>query len=311
MAARPADWTFDGTWPYEPRWFASPDGDLHYVDEGPSDGRPVVLVHGNPTWGYLYREFIPALADAGHRVIVPDHLGFGRSGKPASAGLYGVSRHAWRLESLLESLDLDGAVLVPHDWGGPISLRWAGRHFDRVAGLFLLNTLAHGLGAETLPEGRERLSLPAPLHLFRTPGVGELLVQGLDAFKPLMFRLAIERPERLTPSNRRAYREVHSGWSERAGMLAFARQLPSRGAGEVNAMNLETEALLARHFRTKPARIVWGEKDRVLPAGLVDSAWLRTLPEAEVTRIPEAGHFLQEDAPELVVPELTRFVESL
>ncbi|MBW2627777.1 MAG: hypothetical protein JRE45_09165 [Deltaproteobacteria bacterium] len=69
MAA--TDWTFGGTWPYEPRWFDTPDGRLHYVDEGPRDGKPVVMVHGNPTWGYLYRNFIPPLVDAGYRCIVP------------------------------------------------------------------------------------------------------------------------------------------------------------------------------------------------------------------------------------------------
>lgn len=308
---RPVDWSFDGSWPYEPLWFRTPDGLLHYVDEGPRDGRPIVLVHGNPTWGYLFRRFIPALVAAGHRVIVPDHLGFGRSEKPAAPDVYGVSRHAGRLEDLLDSLDLDGAVLAPHDWGGPISLRWAGRHPNRVAGLFILNTLAHAVGPETLPGGAEKLSLPAPLHLFRTPGLGEVLVQGLDAFKPLMFKVAIERTEALTPSVRRAYRSVHAGWSQRAGMLAFARQVPTRAGGAVNAMNLETEALLARHFGAKPARIVWGEKDLVLPPSMIDTTWLRTLPDADVSRIPEAGHFLQEDSPDRVVPELTGFVDAL
>ena len=105
-----ADWTFEGTWPYEPQWFDSPDGRMHYVDEGPRDGRPVVMVHGNPTWGYLYRNFIPALVEAGHRAIVPDHLGFGRSEKPRDPELYRVPRHARRLDALLESLDLRGAV---------------------------------------------------------------------------------------------------------------------------------------------------------------------------------------------------------
>jgi pimeloyl-ACP methyl ester carboxylesterase len=138
------DWTFDGTWPYEPKWFESGDGRMHYVDEGPPDGRPVVMVHGNPTWGYLYRNFIPALVEAGHRAIVPDHLGFGRSEKPNDPEHYRVPRHAARLEELLESLDLSGATLVPQDWGGPIGLYWATRHPERVDGLFILNTYAHG-----------------------------------------------------------------------------------------------------------------------------------------------------------------------
>src|SRR5215471_6682426 len=86
MTAGP-DWTFGSAWPYRPRWFTAPDGRMHYIDEGPPGGRPVVLVHGNPTWGFVYRNFVGPLTAAGHRVIVPDHLGFGRSDKPHDARL--------------------------------------------------------------------------------------------------------------------------------------------------------------------------------------------------------------------------------
>src|SRR5919197_4095085 len=95
------DWTFGGTWPFEPRWFESAGGRIHFVDEGPRHGRPVVLAHGNPTWGYLYRHFIPPLVAAGHRVIVPDHLGFGRSDKPPSAAAHRLAGHASRFEALV------------------------------------------------------------------------------------------------------------------------------------------------------------------------------------------------------------------
>ena len=309
--SRSVDWTFDGTWPFEPKWHETPEGVMHFVDEGPRDGRPVVLVHGNPTWGYLYREFIAALVAGGNRAIVPDHLGFGRSEKPGEPKLYGVRRHAQRLEGLLESLDLRGAALVAHDWGGPTGLSWATRHSDRVEGLFLINTLAHSFRREVLPAGKERVPLPLPLHVLRAPAVGELLVQGLDAFKPLMFRLAIERKERLTPSVRRAYREVHGGWSERAAMLEFARQVPTRAEGPVDELNRETEGALRECFRSKPVSIVWGTRDRVLSPAYVDSLWLNTFPDAQVTLIDGAGHFVQEDAPERVVPLLTRFVAAL
>ena len=110
------DWTFAGTWPYQPRWFDTDDGRMHYVDAGPRNGAPVPMLHGNPTWGYLYRNFIPSLTDAGHRAIVPDHLGFGRSDKPDRPERYTIRRHADRMEALLESLDLSGATLVPQDW---------------------------------------------------------------------------------------------------------------------------------------------------------------------------------------------------
>lgn len=137
------DWTFRGTWPFEPKWFDSVDGRMHYVDEGPRDGNPVVMMHGNPTWGFLYRNFIGPVTAAGHRAIVPDHLGFGRSDKPDRPGLYTIRRHAERLEALLESLDLSEATVVCQDWGGPTSLYWATRYPDRVRSLFILNTFAH------------------------------------------------------------------------------------------------------------------------------------------------------------------------
>src|ERR671914_2037331 len=112
------DWTFGGAWPYEPRWFDSQEGRMHYVDEGPRDGRPVVLMHGTPTWSFLYRHFIPPLTAGGHRAIAVDDLGFGRSDKPDRPALYSIERHCRRVEALLESLDLRDATLVPQDWGG-------------------------------------------------------------------------------------------------------------------------------------------------------------------------------------------------
>ena len=304
------DWSFGGTWPFEPRWFESADGRMHYIDEGPREGRPVVLVHGNPTWGYLYRRFIPPLVAAGHRVIVPDHLGFGRSQKPGDHELYRVPRHAQRFEALLESLELEGAVLVPHDWGGSISLWWATRRPGRLAGLFILNTIAHDLSGGGHPR-REPLSVPLPLRLIRTPGLGELLVQGLDALKPVMFRVGIERRDLLTPDVRRAYRDVHSSWSERAGMLVLPRELPLAPGGPVDRMNREIEAGLKRHLRDTPVQVAWGMKDLVLRPQYIDTCWLDTFPDAEVMRLEDAGHFVQEDAHERVVPSLVRFARRV
>ena len=285
---------------------------MHYIDEGPRDGHPVVMVHGNPTWGYLYRNFIPALVEAGHRAIVPDHLGFGRSEKPSDPELYRVPRHAQRLDALLESLDLKGATVVPQDWGGPIGLYWATRHPERVAGLFILNTYAHGFRKEALPPGRDKIPLPLPLRLFRTPLVGEVLVKGLDAFKRgFLFRQGVVHPERLTPSVKRAYRDVHQGWSERTSILVFPREIPVRGEGPVVALTTEIEELLKEHFRSKPVRIMWAMKDVAFLPIYLDTLWLDTFPEAEVTRLDDAGHYLQEDAHERIVPELVRFVGGL
>jgi pimeloyl-ACP methyl ester carboxylesterase len=307
-----SDWTFAGTWPFEPRWFDSDDGRMHFVDEGPRDGRPVVMVHGNPTWGYLYRNFIPALVETGHRAIAIDHLGFGRSDKPDDAELYRVPRHADRLEALLESLDLRGAVVVPQDWGGPIGLYWATRHHERVDGLFVLNTYAHGWKPEALPPGKDKLPLPLPLHLFRAPVIGEVLVKGLDAFKRgFLFGQGVVHRDRLTPTVKRAYRDVHQGWSERTSILVFPREIPRTEAGPVVAMNADTERLLEEHFRSKPVHIAWAMKDPAFLPAYLETLWLKTFPDATVTRLDDAGHYLQEDAHELIVPELVRFVSQV
>jgi cis-3-alkyl-4-acyloxetan-2-one decarboxylase len=296
-----SDWTFGGTWPYEPRWFDSRDGRMHYVDEGPRDGSPVVLAHGNPTWGYLYRNFIGALRDAGHRAIAFDHLGFGRSDKPDRPELYTIRRHCERAEALLESLELRDATVVPQDWGGPIALRWATRHPDRVRSLFILNTFAH--------RPRTEVRLPLVLRLFRTPGLGELMVKGLDLFKRgFLFRAGVVHRDRLTAEVKHAYRAPHPSWSSRTPILVFPREIPSGPEGPVSDLNAEIEAGLERHFRSKPVRIAWAMKDIAFTPQMLDGLWLQTFPEAKVLRIDDAGHYLQEDAHEQIVPELLEFL---
>lgn len=303
-SAQEIDWTFGGLWPHEPSWFDTPDGRLHYVDVGPRDGKPVVLLHGNPTWGFLYRNFIGPLADAGYRAIVPDLLGFGRSDKPARPELYTIEQHALRTEALLESLDLHGATIVPQDWGGPISMYWAVKHPERVSGLFILNTAAHVL--------REKFEIPMVLRLFRAPGVGELMVKGMKMFHHgFVFRAGIDKPERLTPAVKRAYLTPHAAWSDCTGVLVFPRVIPVDPAEEpwasFGAM-LETgfEAL-----RDRPVHLAWGMKDPSFGAEMIDDMWLQTFPKATVTRIADASHYLQEDAYEQIVPELLEFVARL
>lgn len=294
------DWTFGGTWPYTPQWFQSPEGRLHYIDEGPREGRPVVLVHGNPTWGYVWRNFIPPLVAAGYRVIVPDHLGFGRSDKPAIRGYYRIPRHAARLDLLLESLDLNGATVVPQDWGGPIGLAWAARHPERVHSLAILNTLAHR------PSGN--VPLPFPLRLVRAPGIGALLIQGAHAFvRVFLFHGGVVYPERLGALERAAYLAPHPDWNSRTGILVFPREIPSGPRGDVVTFLDEVhEGLL--QLRDRPVFIAWGMKDFAFRPSYLDAYWLADFPEAQVLRLSDAGHFVQEDAHEVIVPALIRFL---
>lgn len=297
------DWTFAGSWPYQPRWFDTHDGRIHYVDEGPRNGRPVVLLHGNPTWGYLYRHFVGALTGAGYRTIVPDHLGFGRSDKPDRPTVYTIRRHAERLEALLESLELSRAVVVPQDWGGPIGLFWATRHPERVAGLFILNTFAH--------RPRQRVSLPLPLRVFRLPVAGELTVKGLDLFKRVfLFRAGVVHRDRLDATVRGAYRAPHPTWSSRTPILVFPREIPAGPQGPVSDLLAEIEAGLAA-FAERPVAIVWAMRDVAFTPQVLEQLWLRTFPNADVTRLEDAGHYLQEDAHERIVPTLLTYLQRL
>lgn len=297
------DWTFGGTWPFAPKYFDTPDGRLHYVDEGPRDGKPVVMVHGNPTWGYLYRNFIPALVDAGYRCIVPDHLGFGRSDKPDKAVLYQVPRHARRLEQLLESLDLQDATLVSQDWGGALGFYWATRHPDRIGALCILNTAAHR------PPGK--VKLPLPLHLFRTPGVGEAMVKGAHMFvRGFLFNAGIMHKDRITPEVKAAYLAPHPNYSSRTSILVFPREIPADSTGRVAEFLGEVETGL-RALKDKPTMIAWAMKDIAFLPEYLDDLWLRDFPNANVLRLPDAGHYLQEDAHERIVPELLKHLGSV
>lgn len=274
---------------------------MHYVDEGPRDGIPIVMVHGNPTWGYLYRRFIKALTGWGFRAIAMDHLGFGRSHKPTRTSAFSIPAHADRCEALLESLDLSHAVIVVQDWGGPIGLTWAARHPERVDGLFVLNTFFQRPVA--------KVPLPAILHAFRTPILGEVLVKGAHAFvKGFLFQAGLHDRSCLSETDKSAYLAPHPTWSSRKGILAFPRQIPSDPNGPISDFVAAEGAKLAEAFAEKPVKIVWPMKDVAFSPETLENMWLKSFPHADVTRVDHAGHFIQEDAHETVIPELMDFV---
>lgn len=303
MSSRDVDWTFDGEWPFEPLWFATPEGKMHYIDEGPRDAPPIVMVHGNPTWGYVYRHFIKAATAAGYRAIVMDHLGFGRSDKPDDPRRYTIPKHADRCEALLEALDLHDAVVVVQDWGGPIGLTWAARHPDRVAGLFILNTF--------FQRPLAKVPLPPILRAFRTPGVGEVLVKGAHAFvRGFLFRGGLHDPARLTETDKAAYLAPHPTWSSRTGILAFPRQIPAGPEGPVSDFADREGGELRAAFADKPVKIVWPMKDIAFKPETLEGMWLRDFPHADVTRVADAGHYIQEDSPDLTISELLAFAQA-
>jgi pimeloyl-ACP methyl ester carboxylesterase len=292
------DWRFGGTWPYEPRWLDADGLRIHYVDEGPRDGEPVVLLHGNPTWSYVYRHFIRGLADAGFRAVAFDQLGFGRSDKPADVGAYGVPRSVDHLARLVDELRLDRVTLVGHDWGDAIGLCWAVRNPQRVRRLVVLNGFTGS---------KPSWPMPLQLRMLYLPGVGALMTRGLRAtVRMFLFRGGTLHPERLGPNERAAYLAPHPTWETRAGLRAAVRHLPWNEGSATPKVGREIDDGLVR-LGDKPVLIAWGMGDKV-----VHRNWLELyrsgLPQAEVHELDDAGHFLQEDANERLVPLLVDFL---
>lgn len=294
------DWTYDGTWPFEPRYIQTDAGRMHYVDEGPCDAPAVVFAHGNPTWSYLFRDFIGPLAAGGHRVVSVDHLGFGRSDAPDDPLCFTVERHTQRLAALLDSLELRDVTLVPHDWGGPIALPWAARRSEALRGLFLLNTFAPRLPG---PMGRR-----GSLRMLRSRLFGAMLVKRRNVpTEQFLFKTGTAHPDHWTESTKRAYRAPHPDPRSRTPMLVLPREVPFTDAHPVAKSMNSTTALLKIQLADKPVAIVWGMKD-VLFGEEVLAQWQQIFPHARVHRLSDAGHFVPEDAPHQVLSRLTEFL---
>lgn len=289
------DSTFDGTFPFESR-FVEVDGvRLARIDEG--SGEPVVMVHGNPTWSYLYRHFVGPLATAGYRAVAPDLLGFGRSDKPLVD--YTYERHIASLSAHLLALDLRDITMVVQDWGSPISLAFASEHPERVKRLVVMNARPRPFESES--------ELPAIFARFREPIMGEVLVQGLNAFVEGMIPNGIFKKERVTPALLDAYRAPLPDFNSRAAALAFARGHPI-GPGHRDYERERRTSEWVSRFRG-PALLVCALRDHAYAQKSLE-IWQELLPHATSRTLPDAAHYLQEDAHEEIVPWIIEFLRQ-
>lgn len=287
-------------YPFEGRRFDRGGGiRMHWLDEGPADGPPVVMVHGNPSWSIYYRSLVVALRDR-HRCIVPDHVGMGLSDKPSDREYdYTLESRIDDLDRLLEHAGVAGGVtLIVHDWGGAIGMGWAVRHPERIARLVILNT-----GAFHLPGGK---SFPAPLALTRTP-LGALLVRGANAFARTATHVCVTK-HRMPRELRRAYVAPYDDWDARIATLRFVQDIPLRPGDRAYDRISEIAAGLAQ-LRTTPALVCWGMKDFVFDRHFLEE-WEHRLPQAEVHRFPDAGHYVLEDEGDAIVGLVRRFVDA-
>jgi pimeloyl-ACP methyl ester carboxylesterase len=286
---------FGGTFPFEARFFESDDLRLHYVDEGPGDAAPILMLHGNPTWSYMYRRPLRDLSARGHRCIAFDHMGFGRSTKPAEPRRYILSTHIENAIAVLDGLDLKNVTLVCHDWGGPIGLGAALERPERVRAVVAMNTWAWELPS----------FLPGFLRQFRGEGLGEILALACNAVVESIPGGMVNR--NLEPSMMDAYRAPFDHYWTRLGTLAFIRDIP--------LTENDVSAPLMGHIHESldqlnvPMLLVWGMRDRVFVPAFIDQ-WQALFPDSQRIEL-DAAHYLVEDRPDEVSQAIHEFVSGL
>jgi len=282
--------------PFARRDVHADDVRLSVVDEG--EGAPLLFVHGNPTWSYLWRHVMRPAREAGLRVVAPDHAGFGLSDQPTDPRYYSLERHVENLRAVVRALDLREVTLVLHDWGGPIGMGLAVHEPERIARIVIANTVAFA------PKEKRPLT---KWHAWLSTWWGYRLGVHLNAVQRSAMTLGVARP--LAPEVERAYR-----WPmrRRGGRVAAARfvQMVPDGPDHPTAAVLRRYEADYPKLADKPMLVLWADKDRVMRPRFA-RRWLDSFPAADIRHVaPDAGHFWQEDAPELFAPHIVRFAQA-
>jgi len=268
----------------------------HYVNEG--HGSPVVMIHGNPSWSFYYRNLVKALSKE-HQCIVPDHIGCGLSDKPGDEDYdYTLSQRIDDLEALLDHLNVTKDItLVVHDWGGMIGLGYAARYPERIKRLVILNT-----GAFHLPKTKP---FPFALWLGRNTVIGTLLVRGFNAFSSIASYIGVKR-KAMPKDVRQAYVAPFNTWKNRISTLRFIQDIPLEPHHRNYQLVSEIAASLTQ-FEKLPMLICWGLKDFVFDKHFL-AEWQQRFPDAQVHAFPDCGHYILEDASDEVVPLVHDFL---
>jgi haloalkane dehalogenase len=292
-----SDPTFNGTFPFAPHFSDAAGFKMHYVDEGPRDGEIVLCLHGEPTWGYLFRHLIQALRDD-YRAIVPDHMGFGKSEAPPDR-TYWLQDHVDNLEKFVLALDLKDITLVLHDFGGPVGMGLAARHPGRIRRLISAN----GPTPFGQPDLVERVTGNAKV----SPWFRWILKASEEgALEAVLGQLSYNVLSTLKLNGFENNAIINDSWLAAYG-TPFARPdgcLGAIGWAKGFALNLHQfpapDPAAERAIRALPALAIWGEADRTLHAEHFLPLFTALFPEAPVIRLPSVGHYCFEDAPEKV-----------
>jgi len=299
-----AEETFAGTWPFEARYSDAAGFPMHYVEEG-AGPETLLLLHGEPTWSYLFRSQIPLWAQSA-RVVAVDHMGFGKSAAPANRS-YWLQDHIDNLARFVLSEDLRDLTLVMHDFGGPVGMGLAIRHPDRVKRIVSVN----GPTPAGQPDLLERLTANAAaapwfqwISKADADGSLEQVLGHLDYNILSTLKLnGFERNDIITDTWLSAYRAPFPTPRHAAGAIGWAKGF-AIGAHEFES----PDAAVAKALAAKPALALWGEEDRTLQPDQFLPLFRQVFPDGEVHRLAGVGHYSPEDAPMEVGERVARFI---
>ncbi len=265
---------------------------MNYVDHGA--GEPALLLHGNPTWSFFYRDLVQELAGKGLRCIAPDHVGCGLSDKPQAYG-YTLRQHIDNVGSLVDALSLDSFHLVVHDWGGAIGCGLAVRNPDRIRSLTLLNTAAFRFSR-----------MPLRIALCRIPLLGEILIRQFNAFAGGATTMAVTKS--MPFIIKRGFVRPYRNWADRIATARFVQDIPMKPSHPSWDTLCDIEQKLPS-LADKPMHLFWGMKDWCFCPPILEN-WQKLFPNAKVRKFPDAGHYLLEDAGAEATQAIGNFVEK-
>ena len=290
---------FADEYPFESHWLDLDGVRMHYVDEGPRDAgenprdaETILCVHGNPTWSFIWRRLI-ADQSRERRVIAIDHIGCGLSDKPQDYP-YRLEQHVANLRRLIETLDLRNVTLVGHDWGGCIGMGAAGEVPDRFRRFILLNTGVF-----------RSKQIPLRIAVCRIPVLGAIALRAFNGFSRAALTMAIARKP-LSATARRGLLAPYDSWANRVAVLRFVQDIPLKPSHPSYAKLVQIEAGLSQ-FTDRPMLLLWGAQDWCFTLDFLKE-FQRRFPQAESHVIPDAGHYVFEDAADEVVATVRKFL---
>jgi cis-3-alkyl-4-acyloxetan-2-one decarboxylase len=299
--------TFGGSFPHTPHFTVAPGFRMHYVDEGPREAGVALCLHGEPTWGYLFRHLIPVLSTT-HRVVVPDHMGFGKSDTPQDR-TYWLQDHIDNLERFVLALDLDNITLIMHDFGGPVGMGLAARHPNRVRRVVSTNGPTP-FGQTDLMERVTANAGASPWFQWiakaEADGSLEAVLEqlGFNILSTLKLN-GFENNAVITGTWLDAYGSPFVSPVSCLGAIGWAKGFAT-GAHRFE----EPDAAAARAIRARPALAIWGEADRTLHAEHFLPLFTQLFPTAPVHRLAGVGHYCLEDAPDEIGRLITEFIRQ-